>query len=849
MPTSAHPQSWGRSPLVALGLALAGALAALVLVASAAAARSFGALALAALFLLGTLLALAVAAILLLRDRFPAQVMRHLRALEDRVRTLEGGVVGAPGWAAPSADASAGRLPETPPPPPAVAPAPAPATPEPAPPRPPASVPPTPARAGDSWELALGGRWLGRLGIVVLLVGIGLFLKFGWDQGWFRPTPTVRVLLGLGLGLVLLASGETARRRERYRLLSQILTAGGIGAVYLSTWAAHGLYGLVSAAAAFVLLAAAAGLGVAVAVATGGRAVAALATVGGFLVPAVVHLDPLPVAMLYALVLVLDLAVLGVAVARRWPELGGLALIGSVTVLVEPLAMAAEPAVRARDAVFLLVLVAVFVGVSVGRAAWRRVQPGRLEVGVLAAAALAGWGAGLWRLHPLGARVGGAWTLTVLLLLLLAAGLLLRRLGTDGAARRALLGVVLVLGVALPPVVWNGAEVAAGWALEALLLVLAGTRTGVVVLSGVGAGVVVLAVAAAVTAAEVPAAAPFGNRAALLRLVAGAALAGVLVLLERWRGAGAWREPFLVVAAPGAAAVVLAWLLPESVAAARRLLDGPAAEALIAGVLAGVLIVLGGLLLAVWGWRPATATSLTGVLLLAVALLIDPTAGWRAGWAGAAAAAPLLWAALAVVALAARGVGDDRSWCRAAAIAVAAGAAVLAIALRASAAWPGDTITAAGAVPAGLLAGAGAALLAAAALARDWPQQTGGSRIVAAAGWVLVVAGASRLVATAVALAGPVPTLESRRAAVVALSVLWGAAGLAFVLGGLARRAGHLRVVGLGLLVVTAAKVFLWDLASAATVIRIVAFLATGGALVAGSYLYARFREYLEVRS
>jgi uncharacterized membrane protein len=106
------------------------------------------------------------------------------------------------------------------------------------------------------------------------------------------------------------------------------------------------------------------------------------------------------------------------------------------------------------------------------------------------------------------------------------------------------------------------------------------------------------------------------------------------------------------------------------------------------------------------------------------------------------------------------------------------------------------------------------------------------------------VAAASRLLASGIALTQP-DDATTRHTAIVALSVLWGGVGLALVLAGLVARHRARRLLGLALLAVTVAKVFLVDLAAAPTVTRIVAFLATGLALMGGSFLYARFRDRL----
>ena len=74
------------------------------------------------------------------------------------------------------------------------------------------------------------------------------------------------------------------------------------------------------------------------------------------------------------------------------------------------------------------------------------------------------------------------------------------------------------------------------------------------------------------------------------------------------------------------------------------------------------------------------------------------------------------------------------------------------------------------------------------------------------------------------------------------VSVLWSLFALGFVLAGILRAVRALRFLGLGLFAVTAGKVFLADLAHLAPVYRIVAFIALGVLLLAGSFVYLRFR-------
>ena len=76
----------------------------------------------------------------------------------------------------------------------------------------------------------------------------------------------------------------------------------------------------------------------------------------------------------------------------------------------------------------------------------------------------------------------------------------------------------------------------------------------------------------------------------------------------------------------------------------------------------------------------------------------------------------------------------------------------------------------------------------------------------------------------------------------VALSALWGLAGVIALISGLRLELTRLRQAALGLLVVTIGKVFLYDLSTLTSIARVISFLVLGLLLLAGAFAYQRLR-------
>ena len=193
------------------------------------------------------------------------------------------------------------------PPPPRAGPSP-PSTPQP-------PVSGTPAPAGFDWERVIAGRWLHRVGLLAVAIGVALFLKAAIDNDWIGPGGQVALGLLLGAGLIASASWFLSRG---YAFFADGLTGLGAAVLYLSLWAAASYYHLIPPAAAFVAMALVTAGMIAIALGRNSQRVAVLAMLGGFVTPALVSTGQNAQVALFTYLLLQNTALLVVVHRRDW---------------------------------------------------------------------------------------------------------------------------------------------------------------------------------------------------------------------------------------------------------------------------------------------------------------------------------------------------------------------------------------------------------------------------------------------------------------------------------------------------------------------------------------------------
>jgi uncharacterized membrane protein len=134
----------------------------------------------------------------------------------------------------------------------------------------------------NSAELAVGQRWLLGIGVLILIVGVGFFLKFAFDQRWIGPA--VRISIGFIGGFALLLGGS-ACHRSHLRGLDIGIGAVGLGTLYLTSYAASQFDRLLPSSLALVLILLTTAIGASLATLWASQTLAILAFLGGYIAP------------------------------------------------------------------------------------------------------------------------------------------------------------------------------------------------------------------------------------------------------------------------------------------------------------------------------------------------------------------------------------------------------------------------------------------------------------------------------------------------------------------------------------------------------------------------------------
>ncbi|WP_423737386.1 DUF2339 domain-containing protein [Chitinophaga caseinilytica] len=344
-------------------------------------------------------------------------------------------------------------------------------------------------------EKFIGENLFNKIGIAVLVIGIGFFLKFAIDKNWINEIG--RTFIGFLCGAALI--GLAHRMRKSFAAFSSVLVGGGVAVLYFTVAIAFHQYALVGQTTAFLLTVAITAFTVFLSISYDRKELAVLAILGGFGAPFMVSTGHANLIAFFSWMLILNVGMLVLAYFKKWNLvniicyaltwlifggwMGSGALEGDRIVLGD---------VRTAF-VFATAFYVVFFLMNVINNVRNGTRFRALEIGILLSNTLFYYSAGMLFMEKCGWQDWqGLFTALMAVFNCVFAYFLFRNSKADRTMVYLLIGLVLTFMSLAAPVQLNGNYITLFWAAESVLIFWLFRKSGIVQMKYASMAVLVL---------------------------------------------------------------------------------------------------------------------------------------------------------------------------------------------------------------------------------------------------------------------------------------------------------------------------------------------------------------------
>jgi uncharacterized membrane protein len=175
-------------------------------------------------------------------------------------------------------------------------------------------------------ERFIGENITSKIGIGILVLAIGFFVKYAIDNQWIGET--ARVAIGLLCGGIL--TGLAHRMRNSYAAFSSVLVGGGLAIFYFTITLAYHEYHLFSQTVTFIIMVGITAFAVVLSQLYNRQELAVIALIGGFATPFMASSGNNNYQALFIYLIILNAGLLVIAYFKAWRILNLLAFIFTV---------------------------------------------------------------------------------------------------------------------------------------------------------------------------------------------------------------------------------------------------------------------------------------------------------------------------------------------------------------------------------------------------------------------------------------------------------------------------------------------------------------------------------------
>jgi uncharacterized membrane protein len=176
-------------------------------------------------------------------------------------------------------------------------------------------------RATFSIENFIGLRLIHFIGIVVLVIGLSIGVKYAIDRE--LVSETMRILLAYLAGLVLFVLSY--RLRSKYMGFSAILLSGSMASLYFTTYGAYVYYGMFSFPLAFIIMILLTVFTVFESIRYNRQEIAILGLIGAYGIPFLISKNADRADLFFMYITIINIGVVYLCTKKAWKTVGALA--------------------------------------------------------------------------------------------------------------------------------------------------------------------------------------------------------------------------------------------------------------------------------------------------------------------------------------------------------------------------------------------------------------------------------------------------------------------------------------------------------------------------------------------
>lgn len=166
-------------------------------------------------------------------------------------------------------------------------------------------------------EKFIGENLISKIGIIVLVLGVGIGAKYAIDNNLISPSARIIIAYIFGFALV----GLAIKHKPKYLNFSAVLISGGMAIMYFVTYFAYASYELMPQGAAFALMVMFTVFSVAAALFYDRQVIAHIGLVGAYAVPFLLSSNSGNYLILFAYMAIVNGGILAISIKKYWKPL------------------------------------------------------------------------------------------------------------------------------------------------------------------------------------------------------------------------------------------------------------------------------------------------------------------------------------------------------------------------------------------------------------------------------------------------------------------------------------------------------------------------------------------------